>query len=273
MSWCQKTVLLEPGSLMKSSTDHASRLGLSTPSTASRIAGVRAASGVSLTEAGRGLLAVVGDALGRIESAASHIATPGGAPIKVGISLTLSMGWLTPRLPAFQAAHPSVMLELYSLMRRPELPPRDTSLWIAFGPPPPGTVATRRFGETIIPVAAREVADQITSTEDMLNNTLIEVADHRRNWTQIFGGEVLPQGARVTYVDATAAALALAAQGGGIALARPPATRDLEARYDLVPCLPDLSIPGVEAYHLIKAAGVTLSPGAQAFHDWVLDQA
>lgn len=232
----------------------------------------RAASGVSLTEAGRGLLAVVGDALGRIESAAAHLAAPGSAPIKVGVSLTLAMGWLAPRLPAFEAAHPDVRLELHSLLRRPELPPRDVPLWIAFGPPPPGTEATELFGETIIPVAAPDTAQTIRRKDDLLRHTLIEVADHRRNWTQVFGEEVLPQGARVTYVDATATALAMAANGGGIALARPPATTDLEQRYRLQRCL-DIQLSGVEAYHLVKPAGVPLSPGAQAFHDWVLAQA
>ncbi|WP_434055445.1 MAG: LysR family transcriptional regulator [Roseibium sp.] len=233
----------------------------------------RAAAGVSLTEAGRSLLGVVGDALGRMEMAAASLAAPGGPPLVVGVSMAFSVGWLIPRLPGFNSAHPNVTLELYSLLGRPETPPRTATLWIAFGPPPPGTEGAALFGERLEPVAHPDVAAKIRTLEDALAHPLIEVADHRRNWAQIFGGDVLPSGARVTYVDTTLNALALAGANGGIALARPPASDDLVARYGLVPCLPGFDLRGVEEYHILYLSGALLDPQAKAFLSWICDEA
>lgn len=233
----------------------------------------RAAAGVSLTEAGRSLLGVVGDALGRMEMAAASLAAPGGPPLVVGVSMAFSIGWLAPRLPRFAAAHPDVTLELYSLLGRPETPPRNATLWVAFGPPPPGTEGPALFGERLQPVAHPAIAAHIRTLDDALAHRLIEVADHRRNWAQIFGSDVLPGAAQVTYVDTTLNALALAGACAGIALARPPASDDLVTRYGLVPCLPGFDVRGVEEYHVLHSAGALLDPQAKAFLSWICDEA
>lgn len=233
----------------------------------------RAAAGVSLTEAGRSLLGVVGDALGRMEMAAASLAAPGGPPLVVGVSMAFSIGWLAPRLPRFAAAHPDVTLELYSLLGRPETPPRSATLWVAFGPPPPGTEGQALFGERLQPVAHPGIAAHIRTLDDALAHRLIEVADHRRNWAQVFGSDVLPGAAQVTYVDTTLNALALAGARGGLALARPPASDDLVARYGLVPCLPGFDVRGVEEYHVLHSAGALLDPQARAFLSWICAEA
>lgn len=229
----------------------------------------RAAAGVKLTEAGRSLLSVVGDALGRMEMAAASLAAPGGPPLVVGVSMALSVGWLVPRLHRFTSANPDVSLELYSLLGRPETPPRNAMLWIAFGPPPPGTDGEVLFGERLQPVAHPEIAGTIRTLDDALAHRLIEVADHRRNWAQIFGSDVLPANAQVTYVDTTLSALALAGARGGIALARPPASDDLVARYGLVPCLPGFDVRGIEEYHILHLAGAPLDSQARIFLSWI----
>ncbi|MET1412703.1 LysR family transcriptional regulator [Roseibium sp. HPY-6] len=233
----------------------------------------RAAAGVSLTEAGRSLLGVVGEALGRMESAAAALAAPGTPPLVVGVSMALSVGWLAPRLPGFLSSNPGVTLELYSLLGRPETPPRQAVLWIAFGPPPPGTEGAALFGEQLVPVAHPDIAARITTLEDILNHPVIEVADHRRNWAQVFGWDVLPSGTRTLFVDTTLTALAVAAAGEGVALARPPASDDLVRRYNLKPCVPGLHIQGVEQYHLLHLAGAELGPEAKVFHAWICDEA
>jgi len=233
----------------------------------------RAAAGVKLTEAGRSLLGVVGDALGRMEMAAASLAAPGGPPLVVGVSMAFSVGWLAPRLPGFASAHPDVTLELHSLLGRPETPPRTATLWIAFGPPPPGTDGEVLFGERLQPVAHPRIAGRIRTLDDALAHRLIEVADHRRNWAQILGSEVIPGDAQVTYVDTTLSALALAGAGGGIALARPPASDDLVQRYGLVPCLPGFDVRGIEEYHVLHLSGALLDPQAKAFLSWICGEA
>jgi LysR family glycine cleavage system transcriptional activator len=258
----------------------AERLAMSPPAVSQQIRALedhlgrplfeRAAAGVRLTEAGRALLAGVSDALGRIDAATTALAAPGGPPLVIGVSLMMHAGWLLPRLPAFMAAHPHITLELHALVGR-EVPPRSAALWVAFGPPPPGTRADVLFGETLVPVAHPDIAGRIEVLEDLLRYPLIEVADHRRTWAQVFGSDLLPAEARVVHVDTTLAALALAGARGGIALARPPASTGLETQHGLVPCLEGFSVPGVEQYHLLAPANVRPSRDAERFRAWLLD--
>lgn len=232
----------------------------------------RAAAGVSLTEAGRTLLVVASDAIGRIEGAAEALSAPGGPPVVIGVSQTLYTGWLAPRVHGFLEANPEVALQFRSLIGR-EIPPRDAILWIAFGQPPPGTDSIPLFGEILVPVALPHIAETIHSSTDVLQQPLIMVSEHRKNWPQVLGMDVLPRGTRTIQVDTSLAALSLAGAGCGLALARPPASDDLVERYGLVPCAASLSIPGVESYFLVSNAGSQLSRGALAFKEWVLQEA
>ena len=69
---------------------------------------VRAPAGVTLTEAGRSLLAMVGESIGRMEAATASLSSKGPPKLVVGVSLTLAPGWLSPRLPAFLEKNRSV---------------------------------------------------------------------------------------------------------------------------------------------------------------------
>lgn len=233
----------------------------------------RAAAGVTLTEAGRSLLVVVGEALGRMEAAAEALSKAEEPPLVIGVSLTLYAGWLAPRLPAFFDAHPDAHLQFRSIIGAVEMPPREATLWIAFGPPPPGTMSTHLFDEHLIPVAQRSVARSIRTAEDLKGHTLIEVSDHRRNWAQVLGVDVLPHNARILLADTTLAALSLASAGLGVALARPPASDDLVEKFGLVPCGGDMWLPGIEGYHIIANSGTKFTPDATAFQSWVIAQA
>ena len=202
----------------------AERLAMSPPAVSQQIRALedhlgrplfeRAAAGVTLTEAGRSLLLVTSDAIGRMEAAADALSAPSGPPLVIGISQTLYAGWLAPRLPRFVAAHPDLTLEFRSLLGS-ETPPRDAALWIAFGQPPPGTESATLFGETLLPVAHPDLAASIRSVGDMLHHPLIEVTDHRKNWAQVLALDVLPSTARVIHVDTTLAALSLSLRGRG----------------------------------------------------------
>ncbi|MEO0484374.1 MAG: LysR family transcriptional regulator [Pseudomonadota bacterium] len=260
----------------------AERLAMSPPAVSQQIRALedhlgrplfeRAAAGVTLTEAGRSLLVVTSDAIGRMEAAAEALSAPSGPPLVIGVSQTLYTGWLAPRLARFLAAQPDVTLEFRSLLGR-ETPPRDATLWIAFGQPPPGTESIKLFGETLIPVAHARYAELIERVEDVLDHPLIEVTDHRKNWAHVLGRDVLPASAKVIQVDTTLAALSLAGSGCGLALSRPPASDDLVARFDLVPCLPSLAVDGVEHYHIVSNAGARLGAGAVAFRNWIVAEA
>ncbi|MEO0343727.1 MAG: LysR family transcriptional regulator [Pseudomonadota bacterium] len=234
---------------------------------------VRKASGVILTETGRGLLGVVGESLGKLETAASELSQAKLQKLAIGVSLTLSSGWLLPRLPEFLTAHPELSVEVYSLMGRPETPPLQAEIWIAFGQAPPGTSAHLMFGERLVPVAHPELATQIKTQDDLQSVPIIEVLDHRKNWQQILSSGRFVDHAQTIFVDTTFAALSLAAAKGGVALARAPASDNLIKDLNLKPCLADIELGGVESYYLLHASNAELSAGAVAFKAWVLEQA
>ncbi|SEB59380.1 DNA-binding transcriptional regulator, LysR family [Pseudomonas saponiphila] len=68
---------------------------------------------VFLTAAGAELLHSVTQALDLIENTTRRLrAPPPGAPLVLSCEPTLLMRWLIPRLPAFQAAHPDLSIQL-----------------------------------------------------------------------------------------------------------------------------------------------------------------
>ncbi|MCY7261554.1 LysR family transcriptional regulator [Pseudomonas protegens] len=68
---------------------------------------------VFLTPAGAELLHSVTQALDLIENTASRLRAPDPeAPLVLSCEPTLLMRWLIPRLPAFQAAHPEISIQL-----------------------------------------------------------------------------------------------------------------------------------------------------------------
>ena len=139
------------------------------------------------------------------------------------------------------------------------------------GPYPAGLVSTPLFGETLMPVSRPEVASQINNPDDLLNYVLIEPSAHETTWAHVLGLPVLPSATRVIKVESTLLALELAANNGGIALARPPATDILVPRLGLTPCLDGFSIVGSEAYHILHYANPSLTREAAAFKKWLME--
>ena len=261
----------------------AERLAMSPPAVSQQIRALeehlgrklfhRAAAGVSLTDDGRALLSACGAALTRIEAVTDEFARPKQKTLIIGASLMFSVGWLSPRLPEFLAQHPNIRIDLRALTGRPEDPDPDLALWIAFGPYSPGLAASRLFGEELTPVATAAVAARIHNLEDVLDHTLIEPSAHETTWAHVLGRPVLPSSVQTLKVDTTLAALELAAHGGGVALARAPATDHLLDRLGLVPCLDDVSVIGSESYHLLHHENAALTKEARAFMEWVKGKA
>lgn len=230
---------------------------------------MREAAGVHLTDDGRALLSACSTPLSRIEALTDEFAGPRQKTLVIGASLMLSVGWLSPRLPAFLNENPDIRIDLRALTGRTERPDPDVAIWIAFGAYPAGLQATHLFGEELTPVASPQLAPRISAPKDLFAHTLIEPSAHETNWARVMGIPVLPSNASVLMVDNTLAALELAAAGGGVALARAPATDSLVERLGLVRCLEDFSVLGSESYHLLHYETPKLSREAQTFAEWI----
>jgi len=111
----------------------------------------------------------------------------------------------------------------------------------------------------------------MSGASDLLDARLIEVSAHRAGWPRFFDSQgVLPGKARYVFTDNTIMAMALAKEGLGVALAGAPASDRTMREAGLVPCLPDMSVPGTEAYHLVYPDRSSLRPPARRFRDWLI---
>jgi len=231
---------------------------------------------VSLTRAGAAFLPAVQQALRSVETtAASLFGTPSGEPLSVQASLMFACSWLAPRLGAFQARHPEVLLQIMTANQNDDFLRKAADLQIVFGTNPGrGGDEDLLFGEVLTPVALSALAEGIERPEDLLGQRLIEIATHRSGWLQVL--EAAPDAdlsrARFCFADTTQLALAMAAGGFGIALARAPATDALVETYGLVPCLESLTVRGGQSYYLVYRARAALAPAAREFRAWLLEE-
>jgi LysR family glycine cleavage system transcriptional activator len=233
---------------------------------------------VTLTRAGEAFLPAVQQALRSVETtAASLFGTPSGEPLSVQASLMFACSWLAPRLGAFQARHPEVLLQMMTANQNEDedFLRKAADLQIVFGTDPGrGGDEDLLFGEVLTPVAVPALAGEIERPEDLLDQRLIEIATHRSGWLQVLetAQDADLSRARFCFADTTQLALAMAAGGFGIALARAPATDALVETYGLVPCLENLTIQGGQSYYLVYPARAALAPAARAFRTWLLEE-
>ncbi|WP_170464625.1 LysR family transcriptional regulator [Ruegeria arenilitoris] len=234
----------------------------------------RHAHSVTLTEAGRAYLPSVEQSLLMLETATTGLfGETREQRLFVQSVLLFAHGILASGLTAFQAAYPQINLSLSTGNQMADFSNRFTDLQIVFGNPTLfGTESDELLRERLYPMAPPEVADQIRQPQDLFRFTLIEVSTHRAGWPHLFQQLRLPAGqARYFFADNSLMAAELSASGGGIALARAPASDRIMKLSGLVPCLPDIDVPGQEAYHLIYQSRSALRPAAKAFRDWIID--
>ncbi len=234
----------------------------------------RHAHAVTLTEAGRAYLPSVQQSLLMLETATTGLFGESREQrLFVQSVLLFAHGVLAGGLPEFQAAHPQVSLALSTGNMAADFANQFTDLQIVFGNPSLfGTEGDELLREVLYPVAPPEIGAQIQSPQDLFRFPLIEVSTHRASWVQLFESLRLPHGqARYFFADNSLMAAELSAQGMGIALARAPASDAVVKASGLVRCLPEIEVPGQEAYHLIYPDRGAMRPAAKLFRDWLLD--
>lgn len=234
----------------------------------------RHAHAVTLTEAGRAYLPSVQQSLLMLETATTGLFGESREQrLFVQSVLLFAHGVLAPGVAEFQALHPQINLALSTGNMAADFANRFADLQIVFGNPSLfGTEGDELLREVLYPVALPEIAAQIHAPQDLMKFTLIEVSTHRASWVHLFEELRLSHGqARYFFADNSLMAAELAAQGLGVALARAPTSDVVMQRSGLVPCLPEIPVPGQEAYHLIYPDGSALRPAARRFREWLLD--
>lgn len=231
---------------------------------------------VALTDAGHAFLPVVRQSLITVEETADSLfGREKDNTLMLQADLIFTTAWLTPRLPDFDRHYPRVQLHLAGAYHDLDYQRPGAELKILFGPVHRSWAqCDRLFDETIYPVARAEIADAIHSAEDFLRHRLIQISTHRINWNQILqsvGIDTAPT-RQLSFADNTQIALAMAASGYGIALARSPTTDGFTGKLNLKPCHACPGVKSTEAYYLVYQNLESLSGAARNFREWLLDQ-
>lgn len=237
----------------------------------------RGARHVTLSDAGRAFLPSVRQSLHAMETAATSLfGSSGQAHLTVQCSLLLACGWLAPRLGDFHASNPGISVMLTTANQPEEFGQGGADIRIVFGSQrdfPETSVAL--LGETLFPIATPGIAATIRQPSDLLAHQLVEVSTHRSGWFQVL--EAAPKtdisAAQIIFADTSTVALAMAASGACVALARAPATDNLAAAYGLVPCACFEPIAGFQSYFVVHSGLAGPTPAAKTFTDWLLSQA
>jgi LysR family transcriptional regulator of beta-lactamase len=229
--------------------------------------------GLGLTDEGRALLPVLGDAFHRIETVLRQF--DGGhfrEVLTVGVVGTFAIGWLIPRLRRFREVHPFVELRLLTHNNLVDLAAEGLEFAIRFGDGKwPGTRSAYLFDAPLAVLCAPEIAARLSTPADLVRETLLRSyrPDEWLSWFAVAGLDPWPLSGPV--FDSSRLMVEAAALGAGVALAPPSMfARELHAGTLVQPFEVEVTTGG---YWLTWLKTRPLSPAMALFRDWIVNEA
>jgi LysR family transcriptional regulator of beta-lactamase len=227
--------------------------------------------GLALTDEGQALLPVLSDTFARVGEVLGQF--QGGRfreVLTVAAVGTFAVGWLMPRLAAFQRDHPFIDLRLLTNNNRVDLAGEGLDYAIRFGDGAwHGTEADALVSAPLSPVCAPEVARRLRAPADLAHEVLLRSyrADEWSRWFAAAGME--PPLLRGPVFDSSLTMAAAAMQGGGVALL-PPAmiAHDLRRERLVQPFAIEVA---TGRYWLTRLKSRPVSAAMREFRQWLLD--
>jgi LysR family transcriptional regulator, glycine cleavage system transcriptional activator len=189
-----------------------------------------------LTPEGQRFYPVVRAALEQLIIGSESIRRDSGQPIlRVQTYISVSIRWLSHRLPRFRASHPKYQLQLISSVEDQRFDDSNADIGLIFskGELPSNIHWTPLIQPDLFPVCSPTLIDGKTlNPEQLLNHPLLTITSEAWQWQDWFAaaGITTTEIPQVISVDSTAIALELAMDGEGIALVNGPfADKDLNA--------------------------------------------
>ncbi len=177
--------------------------------------------GLVLTDEGQALLPMLSDSFGRIASVLEQFKDGRyRQPLTVAAVGTFAVGWLLPRLAAFEREHPFVDLRLLTHNNRVDLAGEGLDYAIRFGDGAwHGTHAEPLVEAPLSAVCAPELARELRMPQDLARRPLLR-SYRSDEWPRWFAAAGIAQAPllRGPVFDSSLAIAAAAAQGAGVAL-------------------------------------------------------
>jgi LysR family glycine cleavage system transcriptional activator len=205
-------------------------------------------------------------------------------PLTVSTNQPFAALWLIPRLARFRARQPNVDVFISADNRVVDLDRERIDLAVRYcseAMAPPGS--PRLFGERLLPVCSPALAADrsrpIRRPEDLARHVLLHIDDDGGrlawlNWSAWLAAvgvrELNPAGSlRFNHFDQVMQA---ALDGQGVALGRVPLIDSLLKQGRLVAPLRG-KYTTLRAYFVVRGAQAAVRPEAQAFVDWLIEEA
>ncbi len=229
-----------------------------------------------LTSPGEKYLSAVEHALDEIDVATRRLlTTPNASAINLSVVPAFLTRWLVPRIRAFQASHPDVELRLSASTGPTDFARSDTDMAIYFGRNEWQGVESRHLKDvTLIPVCSPKLLDQglpLDRPEDLLQQTLLHVANRSSEWDQLLDEAGVPHPAinKGVIFSSTSLAINAAIEGVGIALADPLLV-EREVNYGQLIIPLDITLDTKRGFYLVHQRGRQPTAAMRDFIDWLL---
>lgn len=204
----------------------------------------------------------------------------GDLELTVACSSGVAVLWLTPRLPAFRAAHPNIKLRMIVRDGLTSLSPAefDVGLYYVRQRADPQFTAHRLFDEDVIPVCSPDYLGGRTITPDELaRETLLMQEDAQRNWMSWpewfqLNGVTMPKTPDAVVMNFYPQLVQMAILGQGVVLGwRHMIDGCLDAGL-LVPATRETASHG-GGYYVVSPNDRAQNQAARLFTRWLLEQA
>jgi len=231
---------------------------------------VRHARSLSLTPAGQAWLPSIHDAFSRISEGTSEVfGITSERPVTLRATPVIQQSWLAPRLVALHRQKPTILLRLVSAIWPDDFGPEGADIEIRYGRGEWSGLEMLPLGdEHLLPVCAPALARSLNEPADLAGHTLLHAVGFGvgwPGWLQAAGIAHLESECRSLTCDNQVITLALASQGGGVALTN---HRLLEQSEGLVAPF-DMSVPSDERFWLVRPSKRQVSDEAADVWAWL----
>ncbi|KDR89546.1 LysR family transcriptional regulator [Agrobacterium sp. TS43] len=190
----------------------------------------------------------------------------------LGVVGTFAVGWLLPRLKAFQKQHPFIDVRVSTNNNRVDMAAEGLDFAIRFGQGSwHGTDAFRLFEAPLSPLCTPKLAETLKTPADLMEATLLRSyrADEWSNWFAAAGVTPAAQVNAGIVFDTSLGMMEAALQGLGVALAPPSMfSRHLASGAIIQPFPVTISLG---SYWLTRLQSKPPTPAMQAFSGWMFE--
>lgn len=226
--------------------------------------------GLLLTDEGAALVPVLTSSFDRVaETLDRFMDGRFHETLHLGVVGTFAVGWLLPRLAAFEALHPTIDLRIYTNNNRVDITGEGLDLAIRFGDGNwRATEAVRLFAAPMTPLCHPSLAGRIETPADLARHVLLRSyrVDEWPMWFDSVGIAVPPM--RGPMFDASVAIAHMAAEGFGVALL-PPRLFEREISNGRLCRLFEAEVE-TGAYWLTRLSSRSISPAISKFEAWLM---